>query len=118
MLMTKATFTGCQFIGNGIAIAASGDVQLEAHDTLFQDNVKAVQIDAGVPEVLATLFKEGVDVNKVLQLLEETRQTPDPQPEKIAQKLWKSGLSSWIANGANTVTVATAIIEFVKFIAR
>ncbi|HED6272797.1 TPA: hypothetical protein R5X29_003939 [Enterobacter sichuanensis] len=116
--MTKATFTGCQFINNGIGIVASGDVQLEAHDTLFQGNGKAVLIDSGIPEELAPLFKEGVDINKVRQLIEETRHTPEPQPEKIAQKLWKSGLTSWIANGANTVTVATAIIEFVKFLAR
>ncbi|WP_409247372.1 hypothetical protein [Enterobacter hormaechei] len=116
--MTKATFTGCQFIDNGIGIVASGDVELEAHDTLFQGNGKAVQIDSGIPEELATFFKEGVDVNKVRQLIEEIRRTPDPQPEKIAQTLWKSGLSTWIANGANTVTVATAIFEFVKFIAK
>ncbi|MGS6174431.1 hypothetical protein ACVGX7_16040 [Enterobacter hormaechei] len=116
--MTKATFTGCQFINNGVGIAASGDVQLEAHDTLFQGNGKAVLIDSGIPEELAPLFKEGVDINKVRQLIEETRHTPELQPDKIAQKLWKSGLSSWIANGANTVTVATAIIEFVKFLAR
>ena len=116
--MTKATFIGCQFINNGIGIVASGDVQLEAHDTLFQGNGKAVQIDSGIPEELAPFFKQGVDVNKVRELIEETRHTPEPHSEKIAQKLWKSGLSSWIANGANTVTVATAIIEFVKFIAR
>ncbi|MFT2928423.1 hypothetical protein [Enterobacter sp. HK-058-C-ECC] len=116
--MTKGTFTGCQFINNGIGIVASGDVQLEAHDTLFQGNGKAVLIDSGIPEELAPLFKEGVDINKVRQLIEETRHTPDPHPDKIAKKLCKSGLSSWIANGANTVTVATAIIEFVKFLAR
>ncbi|WP_046091686.1 hypothetical protein [Enterobacter roggenkampii] len=116
--MTKATFTGCQFINNGIGILASGDIQLEAHDTLFQGNGKAVLIDSGIPEELAPLFKEGVNINKVRQLIEETRRTPDPQPDSIAQSLWKSGLSSWLANGANAVTVATAIIEFVKFIGR
>ncbi|WP_407365131.1 hypothetical protein ACEJ49_08585 [Enterobacter roggenkampii] len=116
--MTKAIITGCKFIDNGVGIIASGDVHLETHDSLFQGNGKAVLIDSGIPEKLATLFKEGVDVNKVRQLIEETRRTPDPQPENIAKKLWTSGLSSWIANGANAVTVATAIIEFVKFIAR
>ncbi|HCD3312146.1 MULTISPECIES: hypothetical protein [Enterobacter cloacae complex] len=116
--MVKARLFGNVFIDNGVGIKASGDVDIESHGSIFQGNGKAMELDSGVPEEVLAFFKQGVNIQKLRLLIEETQKKEDPKPETLARKLKKSGLSAWIANGANTVTVATAIIECIKFISR
>lgn len=115
--MSKRIFTGCRFINNHIGISVGENLDLEVNDTLFQNNHIAVQIIEDLPQEILDLFKSGVSRSKLKEVLLESLKTDDQEPEALARRLKKSGLSTWIANSANTLTVATAIIEIVKLLA-
>lgn len=115
--MIKGIITRCKFTNFQTGIRAGENVDLEINDTHFLNNHTAVEIIEDLPQEILDLFKTGVKRRKLKEVLIESLATDAKEPEALARKLKKSGLSRWIANSANTVTVATAIIRIVRFLA-
>ncbi|EPE8701337.1 TPA: hypothetical protein I8412_002952 [Citrobacter freundii] len=112
--MNAFTFKNCSFNDNGIGISAPADVAIKAEGTTFTNNGKAVEIRDKLPPEISSLFSEGVSKKKLLELIENVRKDVNPEPDSVARRLKKLGLSKWIANGANVVTVGTAIVQIIS----
>lgn len=116
--MANFKLKGCIFNENGTVISAPADTTVEAIDTTFSRNQTVFDIRDDVPKEILDLFHPDVPKVHLQDLLRSIQTIDSPTPEPIARRLQETGLSKWIANGANVVTVATAIIQFAQYLNR
>lgn len=112
--MNALSFKGCNFTNNGIGISVPKGAIIKAEDTAFINNGTAVEVRDDIPPEISALFAEGVNKKKLLELLDTVRRSDNPSHDFVVRRIRKMGLSKWIANGANVVTVGTAIAQIIS----